>query len=254
MDPAKLQRITTLLASLSPTKFALIERAIEGFTRPIKTTIAPDSAPFDQCFVDAFSDALQTHHAMSNQPFTKDKFEYALIGAFEACKIPAEDSGSKTRQGYDVLVDGVKWSLKTQADRNIKPDRIWISKYMEMGRGQWITVDDLPGLRDRFLHHMEDYERIFTLRHWEQNVNGPHHFYELVEIPKALLQESKNGKFKMMDDSRQNPKPGYCTVDDGMGGCKFELYFDGGSEKKLQLKNLLKKYCKVIATWLFPLS
>ena len=190
---------------------------------------------------------------MSNQPFTKDKFEYALIQAFEACNVKAEDSGSKTRQGYDVLVDGVKWSLKTQADKGIKADEIYISKYMELGKGQWSTEADLLGLRDRFLHHMADYERIFTLRHWTEPAvtEDEQHFYELVEIPKPLLEEAANGTFRMMHDSRQTPKPGYCTVSDGKGGCKFELYFDGGTERKLQIKHLRKQFCKVVATWKF---
>ena len=190
---------------------------------------------------------------MSNQPFTKDKFEYALIQAFQSCGVKAEDSGSRTRAGYDVMVEGVRWSLKTQADKGINPDEIWISKYMEMGKGKWENADDLPGLRDRFLHHMEDYERIFILRRWIDAPEelGPVHNYELVEIPKALLQEAKGGTFKWMADSRQNPKPGYCTISDGKGGCKFELYFDGGTERKLQIKNLRKQYCKVVATWKF---
>jgi type II restriction enzyme len=29
------------------------------------------------------------------------------------------------------------------------------------------------------------------------------------------------------------------------------LYFDGGGERKLQIKHLLKSHCAVIATWEF---
>ena len=32
---------------------------------------------------------------------------------------------------------------------------------------------------------------------------------------------------------------------------KYQLYFDGGTERKLQIKNLRKDLCTVHATWVF---
>ena len=52
-------------------------------------------------------------------------------------------------------------------------------------------------------------------------------------------------------ESKQFPKPGYCYVRDKNGEEMYQLYFDGGSERKLQVKNLLKKHCVVHATWEF---
>jgi len=60
-----------------------------------------------------------------------------------------------------------------------------------------------------------------------------------------------DGELKMMADSKQYPKPGYCYVRKKTGESIFELYFDGGSERKLQIKNLNKSYCSVHATWEF---
>lgn len=95
---------------------------------------------------------------------------------------------------------------------------------------------------------MRNYDRILTLRRLKA---VGFHVYELVEIPKALLLEAGSGQFEMKSDSRQFPKPGYCTVHAPDGRIKFQLYFDGGTERKLQIKQLDKALCVVHATWRF---
>jgi type II restriction enzyme len=122
---------------------------------------------------------------------------------------------------------------------------------MELGRGEW-RLDLLLAL---FLEHMEGYDRIFTFRRLEP---GPERYeYEFVEIPKALMLEAANAQLVVQDKSKQNPKPGYGHVFDatnalvGFGELKYSLYFDGGSERKLQIKSLRKSLCKVHASWKF---
>ena len=51
--------------------------------------------------------------------------------------------------------------------------------------------------------------------------------------------------------SKQFPKPGYCYVRNEDGQTIFSLYFDGGGERKLQIKNLSKDTCRVHAEWEF---
>ncbi len=256
LEDNELDSLFSQIRSLSESKRRLIAQVVGSHCSKMDITLAESCLPFSAKWAESMGDALLTHHAMSSQPFTKDKAEYALLDAFRLANIAAEDSKSKTRAGYDIKVEGIPWSIKTQADKGIKADEIYISKFMEMGKGKWESKADLPGLRDRFLHHMEDYERIFTLRHWLSNSLscGLQHCYEFVEIPKTLLQEAKQGVFEWMIDSKQNPKPGYCRVIDSLGVPKFELYFDGGTERKLQIKHLRKSYCIVVATWCFPLS
>lgn len=119
---------------------------------------------------------------------------------------------------------------------------------MELGKGVWTDkLEDLRGLRDRYLEHLTKYERIFTLRRLRSK---QHESYELVEIPKSLLEMASTGELRVVSDSRQNPKPGYCTVKDKRG-IAFNLYFDGGTERKLQVKDLRKELCTVHATWKF---
>ncbi|MBK7271461.1 MAG: hypothetical protein IPI07_18800 [Flavobacteriales bacterium] len=135
-----------------------------------------------------FGDTLMTHHAFSNEPFTKDKFEHALVSLrstpFDTCP---------TLPRVEIVATMSRWakekfSLKTQADSAIKPDTIWISKYMELGRGDWSDKpEQLVGLRDGFLGHLGNSDRILILRCLKKS---PLWKYELVEIPSPFLTEA----------------------------------------------------------------
>jgi len=120
---------------------------------------------------------------------------------------------------------------------------------MELGKGQWSdNPADIEGLRQQFFAHMKSYDRILCLRALEK---GPRWKYELVEIPKELLALARSGRLEMKINSRQSPKPGYCYVYAQDGRKLFDLYFDGGTERKLQIKNLRKDQCRVHAVWEF---
>jgi len=192
-----------------------------------------------------FGDALRIHHAFSRQALSKDRFEFALERSLNRAGIQAELVKNRTNRGHDITINGVPVSLKTQADANIRANSLHISKFMELGKGDW----QLPLLRDMFLAHMHSYERIFQFR---CILPGPTpYFYELVEIPKALLAEGKDAQLVTQTRSRQTPQPGYGNVFGVDGNLKFALYFDGGTERKLQVKKIRKELCIVHATWRF---
>jgi hypothetical protein len=123
---------------------------------------------------------------------------------------------------------------------------------MELGKGEWTNkIEDFHGLHRQFFHHLQAYERIFSLRCLSRQSSQM--LYELVEIPKSLFEEARNGIFRKAR-SRVTPMSGYCDVFDEQGQAKFRLYFDGGGERKLQIKDLQKKYCTVHALWEFSLD
>jgi type II restriction enzyme len=246
-------RIAALFSSIP----ALTEGQVYWLSQVVGIFRAPHSfqlletSLLDDVTLNNFGDALRIHHSFSAESFSKDKFEYVLE---EVLNLSGRDARSFGRRqvGADIEIDGVNVSLKTQADKNIKDDVIWISKFRELGGAPWgDNLDDLVGLRQLFLDHMNAYERIFTLRALSR---GPNWKYELVEIPKALLEMASGGRLEMKMDSRQFPKPGYCYVEDESGQQLFQLYFDGGGERKLQVKHLLKSKCIVHATWEFTIE
>lgn len=246
----ELEDLIAAIRSLTPAKQEQLGPVVAALGMSVNMKLNRESDFADPDFASRMGAVLQLHHAFSREPFTKDKFEFAMEATLLQSGHQAE-LASKGNPGHDLTVDGVRISLKTQADRNIRADQIHISKYMELGRGQWVTEDDLYGLRDRMFDHMRSYERIFTLRCLTPN-DDVRKVYELVEIPKALLEASAAFPCEMMHTSKQTPKPGYCRVSvDGRPA--FELYFDGGTERKLQVRKLQVSLCTVHATWAITL-
>ncbi len=240
----RILQIAEQLLQLTPFQLTLIESIITQLAGPHTFNRLAASDLITDDVLAYLGDALRIHHALSRETLSKDRFEYALERALNMAGRNAQLS-RRGHPGHDLTLDGVPISLKTQSDAGIKEDSLHISKFMELGKGDWI----LPLLRDRFLAHMANYERILQLRCLKQ---GPHiYLYELVEIPKPLLEEATTAQLVVAQASRQNPKPGYGHVYDSEGQIKFSLYFDGGTERKLQIKAIRKVLCTRHAIWEF---
>lgn len=246
-------KIISLLEKLSDSQLELLERIGAALVLPVNCVRNPSSDIVTGRISGELGDILKMHHVLSEEPFTKDKFEYALEQVLNRDGKSAK-LAPKGNPGHDITVENEKWSLKTQADANIKFDALYISKFKELGHGPWRDESDLIGLRKQFLDHMQGYDRILILRGFRPGKmpSTNHWFYELVEIPKVLFEKAAHGKLSMQHDSKQDPKPGYCRVLDEDGHQEFCLYFDGGSERKLQIKEILKRLCTVHATWTLP--
>jgi type II restriction enzyme len=233
------------LATLTPSQADLVRAIIQQFQLPHEFSRKEDSDFVTPAVLDMLGDALRIHHAFNRQALSKDRFEFALERSLNRAGIQAELVENRTNRGHDITIKGIPVSLKTQADASIRVASLHISKFMELGKGPW----ELPLLRDMFLKHMVSYERIFQFRCL---LPGPtSHFYELVEIPMKLLLEGADAQLVIQTRSRQTPQPGYGNVYDADGRLKYALYFDGGTERKLQIKAIRKDLCVVHATWRF---
>lgn len=233
------------LASLTDSQLFWVNSVIAQFQLPFNFDSDPKSEWLTKDVVDRFGDALRIHHAFSRQSLSKDRFEFAFERALSLSGIPSALVTSRTNRGHDLTISGVPVSLKTEGAKTIKLNEVHISKWMELGKGEW----KLETLRDVFLEHMKSYERILVLRCL---IPGPEEYtYELVEIPKQLMLEAQQAELKTQDTSMQSPKPGYGYVRHSDGSLKYSLYFDGGTERKLQVKAIQKQYCRVHATWKF---
>lgn len=246
----RIRRVAALLPALTESQLGWIEEIVKQFSRPHDFRFNPDSDIISECMMQEIGDALRLHHCFSKESFSKDKFEYLMERAADICEIEAK-LAPKGNPGHDITIRGTRFSLKTQADKSIRRQTVHISKFMELGKGAWGDKDDdLIGLRDQFFAHMRSYERVLALRtlskapaDWE---------YELIEIPKKLLELARSGRLEMKHDSSQMPKPGYCHVLDAGGKLLFQLYFDGGGERKLQIKHIDISNCIIHAMWKFP--
>lgn len=245
LSEKEISEIIEALCQLTPAQRKWLKSAIDTFRSACQFERAPDSDVITDAVLALLGDRLLSHHAGSRQALSKDRFEFAFEAALNAADIPAQLVRSRTNRGHDINIRGVPVSLKTEAATNIKDNFIHISKWMELGRGEW----KLPLLRNLFLEHMQNYDRIFTLRRLK-NV-GINIRYELVEIPKRVLLDAAKCELEVCSNSKQNPQPGYGHVKDAIGQPMYSLYFDGGTERKLQIRHLRKDICKIHATWTF---
>ena len=247
----QVQTLVPDLAKLTSDQYAWIQQLVRSMILPLNSKRSPESdVTTDDKSMGLFFLYLVTHHTLSSEPFKKEKFEYAVEKIMGVLGRTASRPASRTNPGLDLTVNGQRWSFKSEAHRGVKPESIWISKWMELGKGKWgDDENDLRSLCELFLHHLEGYDRIFILRCLTPEDPIEHH-YEMLEIPKDILKLSKSGAFTMMQSSRQSPKPGYCRVSDA-AGLMYELYFDGGTERKLQVKKLRRDLCGFHAEWNF---
>lgn len=249
----RIKWLVSYLPQLSEGQVIWVERIVYQFTRPRNfSRLKTSNLISTESILEDFGDSLRIHHCFTDEPFTKDKFEYVLVNVCKYYGLQSEKL-QNNHPGEDVLIDGQRYSLKTQADKNLRINLINIHKFMELGKGEWTDKEEhLKGLTTQFLHHLGNYEKIIVLRNIGRPTPGnPFWKYELVEIPKVLLSEVNTGVYKMMSDSIQTPKPGYCRVYNQIGELKFELYFDGGTERKLKVNKIDKQNCIVHATWEF---
>lgn len=246
----RIERLLTAIPTLSDYRLQLIDRIVSVFSLPRDYWKSKTSGLISERVLEDFGDVLRLHHCFSREPFSKDKFEYALESVLKTDEIDTA-LASRGQRGYDIRIRGENFSLKTEAAKAIRSDTIHISKFMELGGGQWgDDPSDLIGLRAQFLGALAGIQRILILRVLKKGT--PDYFYELVEIPKALLKKAATGRLKMMSGSKQFPKPGYCYVEKEEKAL-YSLYFDGGGERKLQIKGLRKDLCLVHASWKFDL-
>jgi len=246
----RLARLIPMLRELNEVQLTEIEKIARQFTAPyIKRERLGKSKIINDCLLVNLGDALRLHHCFSYQPLTKESFEYALERVGKHCKVGAKRAPPQVP--HDITVNSIRYSLKTQADKDIRQAFIHISKFMELGKGQWTDkLEDLKGLRQQFVAHMASYDSVLVLRCLSKVPKRWH--YELVEIPKSLLLEAQNGTLYFAPKSTQTvAKSGYCDVKDSDGALKFRLYFDGGGERKLQVQKIDKAWCVTHATWIF---
>jgi type II restriction enzyme len=75
----RFDRLMQAVGRLPASQVTTIERIVAQFGQPQQYWAKPDSDLVSPAALDAFGDVLQLHHCFSEEPFSKDKFEYALV-------------------------------------------------------------------------------------------------------------------------------------------------------------------------------
>ena len=79
MDRIKrIKRLMATIPKLSDYRLELVNTIVDIFQQPKDFSVSLQSDIFSSAIVDDFGDILRLHHCFSREPFSKDKFEYAL--------------------------------------------------------------------------------------------------------------------------------------------------------------------------------
>lgn len=249
------------LGGLSSSQLLFVNRMIDKLnTNYIQLINNPNSDFATDTFVRLLGDYLKVHHCLSKEPLSKDKFEYALEAVCNQIGFAAQ-LAVRGNPGHDITICNQSFSLKTQADKDIRQDKLWISKFMELGRGDWTNQpQQLVALREQFFSHLSSYDRILQFRCLSRNTrhySENQYHYELIEIPKQLLFESANANLVFSERSNAAPheaRPAVGQVVDYDNNLRFQLYFDGKGERKLHIQHLQTNLCIKHAEWRFDLT
>lgn len=204
-------------------------------------------------FSDEFCARLLVHHAMSEEKLTKKSFEYFLCETGRSCGIEASIASVADDAGADIQYNGESWSLKTEAAKNIRRERMTISKLMEVNaiRDNYPEQESrVTEIQRRLKEHADRYDRILVLRahalaHPRCSIE-----YELVEIPKELLLAAAEKNLRASDVKHHNSK-GFRAVVSDKHGHILDLVLDG-SDEKVTIANLNVGRCLAHARWTIP--
>jgi hypothetical protein len=240
------QRLDELINALPPGKIDLLAEMARALNRTVVSTVDPASDLVNEEFNEDFSGRLLLFHAMHDAALTKKTFEYFFCGASRAAGRDAKQTENDVHPGEDVVVNEVRFSLKTEGGKSISPSALQISKLME---ARWIrecrTGDDFCRLtRERVFKHLQHYERIITLRSFQTE---KHVSYQLVEIPRALLERVDTLRPSDFSARTASGSSG-ATVVDPQGRPLWVLSLDGSVEK-VTVRNLDIKKCRVHSCW-----
>ena len=197
----------------------------------------------------AFGSQLLLHHATHEEKLNKKTFEYTLKYACEAVEFDVTLNANPTFPAEDLNINGTSFSLKTQADRGIRPGGVYIQKLME---ARWIRdYDDPVGLTDaarrKIGAHLASYQRMLVLRAF--NVLDGGYRYQLVEVPLPLLRLVSSLPDRAFPEKNKARSSGADVRDDR--GVAFRVLLDGSVEK-VRLFNIRIDRCVVHAEWQIP--
>lgn len=222
---------------------AAMQRPIQRWVNPSSDILSPDVEV-------ALANQLALHHATHAEKLNKKSFEYLFKYANEAAGRSSTIEPNATSSGADIVVDGIRYSLKTQSDSAIRPNTLFIQKLME---ARWIRdCPDVQSLSEelakRVSRHIDRYDRILVLRAF--NPAAGHLRYELIEIPKSVIALLTTIRPEQLSEKNKYGSSGAEVQDDK--GPAYRVLLDGSVEK-IRIFSLRIDRCFKHGWWVIPL-
>lgn len=246
---ASRNRLLAKIKSLDEATCDVLETVVAGLSCRVQETVAPDTDIAVPAFAKNFITRLQLHHATHEEVFKKKTFEFAFKAGCIAAGKNAEMDKDVTSPGYDVIVDHVRFSLKTEASANIHPQKVKISKLME---ARWIrecrTGEDFLRNTRTILDHFSRYDRVLILRVFKVTSPFKGIRYDLLEIPLVTLKLVST--LTASDFAMRKEGSGSTTaLVKSRGEVVFKLRLDDSVEK-VTVESLSVTSCVLHASWI----
>jgi hypothetical protein len=197
---------------------------------------------FTDTFLSAIRGLITVHHSIyPDVPPQGIYFESLVEKALRDIHKPfAVIPTARNSPQHDLLVDGVRLSIKSETGKATRLNRITMTKLCTTEREPWTA----EMLIQRTMEHLGRYDVILMLRSiWSL----PLLHYQLLEIPVSTLKLIENTQFGLRGTRKGRQSLGADVLWDD-GAIAFHVHFDG-SDGKCSIRNLDTKYCIMLAEW-----
>ena len=201
------------------------------------------SGAFGADFQLAVKTLVNIHHSV--YPFVPPQgiyFEALVETAFRQIKKPFSHIKPTTRNQptHDLLVEGLRISLKTETGQSTNRKNITITKLCTTERDPW----DGDSLKHRVMEHLSRYDMILMLRAvWDM----PLIHYQLLEIPVDLLRMIGGADLQVIQRRKGTRKSLAADVAKGEHRL-YRVHFDG-SDGKCSIRGLAVDACDRLIEW-----
>jgi len=226
-------------ASVTEAEQRRLQDFLSALRTPCKVIMASDSKFNKPDFESEFRSKLLAHHRFIGSPLFQESFDSAFISAckYAGHRISPAPSGQRF---WDVKIDGRQVSLKSSKAKDLRENKLVISKLTEAA---WIQDCRTATKRQYetvrlFEKYCAEVKAIIQLRYFRSR-----QMYELVEIPVSLFTQIMSvGKKHFSADGPT------INIPIGQDPPDFTLKLDR-SDAKITIANINKNKCILHGTW-----
>lgn len=237
-------RLQKAIAGLDHASLWQLAQIAGALAAPLDGTVNEDAGLITPPFRQEFEARLKVHHATHSRQLDRISLEDAFRAASRAAGRAVRGTTYATEPFIDEVVDGEGIALKSTAAKDVRANKVHISKLSE---ASWIQ--DVRGAqareqaaKEQISKFLAETQRIYQLRVLPDIAAWR---YQFVEVPTRLFEP-------ILDLDRQlfAPDGPRIPVEDTVGPC-LKLVLDR-SDAKITITNIPITRCIIHASWNIP--